>query len=128
MKVKLEESYRDFYTLTDLERAKAVIKAVAEDTETAKGWARYAVAEALKKDTDSCRDIITASAHTAKNCRAWNAYGTEQNSQDMDVWVEALAKTWHGYIEVGAYLTDIWQSGGTPYAEHMYIRRFKEVQ
>lgn len=33
-----------------------------------------------------------------------------------------------GYMEVSAYLTDIWQTGAEDYGAHMYVRRFKEVQ
>lgn len=52
MRVKLEENYKDFYTVTEYEQAKAVIEAEKEDEESAKGWAEYAVHEALKGTKD----------------------------------------------------------------------------
>lgn len=125
MLVKLEERYKEFYTLCDLERAKAIIKMEKEDTETARGWASYAVDEALRGTDDYSREVIQATAHTAQNCRAWDEYG--EGSAHMDVWIDAIARTQKGFVEVGAYLSDIWQSGAVRYKEHMYIRYFREV-
>lgn len=45
----------------------------------------------------------------------------------MDVWVEATAKTYFGFVEVGAYLSDIWNTGAVKYTEHMYIKYYKAV-
>lgn len=131
MKVTLEKNYRKYYTLEDLDRAKQVIAAEKEDESTVKEWAEMAIREALKNDDgiydDYIVEIFKAEAHTAKNHRVWNAYGycdpEEANTQDMDVWIEFAAELEHGYIKGGAYLTDIWQTGGTRYKQHMFIRR-----
>ena len=135
MKVTLEKDYRKYYTLEDLDRAKRVIAAEKEDESTVKEWAEMAIREAIKNDegipNDYIVEIFKAEAHTAKNCRIWNAYGyidpEEANTQDMDVWIEFAAELGQGYIKGGAYLTDIWQTGGTDYREHMYIRRAEFV-
>ncbi len=122
MKVTLEKNYKDYYTLTDLERAKAIIRYEKDDNETAKGWAEYAVREALKGTDDGLERVLEASAETARNCNAWNLYG---DTADMDVWVRAIAKTQHGFIEIGAYLSDIWQTGENfYYKDRMYIEYF----
>lgn len=126
MKVTLEQNYKNIYTINDLERAKMVISYEKDDEETAKGWAEYAVNEALKGRDDWCREVIKAEAHTAKNYRAWDAYGDE--TKDMDIWIDAIAETSNGFITVGAYLTDIWQTGSEDYRQHMYTRYFKEVR
>lgn len=122
MKVTLEKDYRSFYTLEDLDRAKAVIAYEKEnDEETVKGWAEYAVREALKGTGDYYMEVLKAEAHTAKNRRAWNAYG--ENTGDMDVWIEATAETEKGFMKIGAYLSDIWNTGAEDYKNHMYIRK-----
>lgn len=131
MKVTLEKDYRKYYTLDDLDRARKVIAAEKEDESTVKEWAEMAIHEALKNDDgiydDYIVEIFKAEAHTAKNHRVWNAYGycdpEEANTQDMDVWIKFAAETEKGYIKGGAYLSDIWQTGGTDYRQHMYIRR-----
>lgn len=131
MKVTLEKNYRKYYTLDDLDRARKVIAAEKEDESTVKEWAEMAIREAIKNDDgvyeDYIVEIFKAEAHTAKNHRVWNAYGycdpEEANTQDMDVWIEFAAETESGYIKGGAYLSDIWQTGGTRYKQHMFIRR-----
>ena len=126
MRVTLEKEYKSRYTLTDIEAAKAVIKyEKEEDEETAKGWTEYAVREALRGGDDYLEYVIEASAETARNCRAWNAYG--EGTQDMDVWIRGTARTRKGFVEVGAYLTDIWTTGAEIYKHHMYIEKFERV-
>lgn len=122
MKVTLEKDYKDFYTVSDLERAKEIIKIEKDDLETPKGWAEYAVREALKGTDEFDRDVLEASARTAKNRKAWNCY--YEGSYDMDVWITATARTSKGMIEIGAYLSDIWQSGAAPYKNNMYIQYY----
>lgn len=126
MKVKLEQGYKNHYTISDLERAKAVIKAEREDTETAAGWAEIAIREALKDRGDWLNKVLEASACTAKNCRAWDAYDT--GTQDMDIWIAATAETDRGFIKIGAYLTDIWNTGSEDYRNHMYISYYTEAR
>lgn len=133
MKVTLQKDYRKYYTFEDLDRAKLVIQSEKEDECPIESCAVWAVNEVLgylnrTKSTDYTfaeeTDIIKATARTAKNCRAWNAYG--EGTQDMDVWIEAFAFTGNCFVEIGAYLSDIWGTGGTPYAHHVYYRVFAE--
>lgn len=132
MKVKLHKDYKEFFTIRDLEIAKAIIaNEKTEDEWTAAEWAEYAVSEALKGKSDYLVEVMKAEAVTAKNCRVWNAYPigdvNDGNSHDIDVWIDATAKTAHGFIVVGAYLSDIWGtcSGESPtYQNHEYIEYY----
>ena len=124
MLVKLQERYKDFYTVSDLERARAVIRMMREDEEVVAGYAEYAVHEALKGKDDFLRRILKATAHTAKNRRVWDAY--DNGSEDMDVWIDAIAETAFGFIKVGAYLSDIWQAGAVPFVQYMYVHYYTE--
>ena len=134
MKVTLEKDYRRLYTLEDLDRAKEVIACEKEDESTIASWAVYAVNEVLRTLNENEHkgfayadesDIFRATARTAKNCRAWNAYG---ETHDMDVWIEAYAYTYNCFIEIGAYLSDIFQTGAEPYAQHTYYRIFEQTK
>ena len=125
MRVKLEKNYKDFYTMSDLDRAKAIIAYEKDDEMSAKEWTEYAVREALKDDPHNFFvETLKAEAHTAKNYRAWNRYNDE--SADMDVWINAIAETSKGFIKVGFYLSDAWETGATPYKHHMYIVNYSE--
>lgn len=125
MKVKFEKDYKDFYTLADVERAKKVISYEKDDEETPTGWAEYAIKEALKDTMEYCDEVIRASAETTRNNRIWDAYG--EGTGTLDVWITALAKTREGFIEIGAYLSDIWQSGAEPYKDHMIVNQYRPI-
>lgn len=125
MKVTLEKEYRSRYTLEDIDAAKIVIAAEKDDGEKPAGWLEYAVNEYLKNKNDYLVRIIEAKAETARNCRAWNLYGTGE-SKDMDVWISGIAKTADGFLEIGAYLSDIWQTGAVDYRHHMYATYYTE--
>ena len=129
MKVTLETDYKRFYTICELEQAKAVIKAEKEDEETPSGWAEYAVREALKdQDDDYLIEVIKAEAHTVRNNRVWNAYGFDENTGFFDVWIDAIARTRNGFVVVGACLSDIWQTGAVEYKNHMLIHHYRLVE
>lgn len=122
MKVKLDKNYRSIYTLEELDMAKAVISNEKEyDEESPKGWAEYAAVEALKGEDEYLVEVLSAEATTAKNRRIeWDRFC--EGSGQMDVYIRFLAETTKGFIRGGAYLSDIWESGGTEYKQHMYIR------
>ena len=121
MKINFGKDYKRIFTLEDLDACK-IVKAFAKEDETnIKEWAEYAVNEAVK-GSDYCVKVLEASAEYARNRRAFHAYG--DGSGKMDVWISATAKTSRGFIEVGAYLSDIWQTGATAYKEHMYIQEY----
>lgn len=130
MKVKMEEGYKKFYTIEDVEKARKVIAFCKEDEMKIEEWAVYALTELLKYKSHGpieCNNIIRASAHTIRNIRAWNKY--DSDSRDMDVWVKFLAeieylegdKIIKAIVDVGAYLTDIWDSGATSYLDRIFV-------
>lgn len=130
MKVTLQKDYRNIYTLSDLEHAHLVIAEMREDESTAKAYAEMAVREALEGREDYLDYIVTATAHTAKNCRILDAYGWgdgETGSGNMDVIIAFTARTYSGFVEGEAYLTDIWQTGCEPYKHHMFVQYFQKV-
>lgn len=127
MKVTLEKNYKSFYTIEDLEIAKSVIKNMKEDTFSAKEYLKMAVGDYLRNEKGYCEEVISAEAITSLNGRAWNAYSGDIESQHMDIWISGLAKIGYkeSYIEIGAYLTDIWSiSDIESRADHYFIRRF----
>ena len=124
MKVSMYKDYKNL-TLNQIDQMKAVIAAEKEDEETAKGWATYAINEALKDEIHSIVEIYKATAETALNNRIWNAYG--EGTGYADVWIEAVAETTAGFVKVGAYLSDIWQTGAQPYNNFEYIEKYNRA-
>ena len=131
MKINFPKDYKRFFTLEDLDACK-VVKAMQKDDETpVKDWAEYAVNEGLWNGDgvcggDYCVKVLEVSAEYARNNRIYNAYG--DGSGNMDIWITAAARTTNGFIEIGAYLSDIWQTGATPYKEHMFVQVYTRKQ
>lgn len=113
MKVTLEKDYRKYYTLEDLDHAKAVIACAKDDESKIAEYAEMTVNEVVKDGGDYCVEILKATAHTAKNCRAFDAYG--EGTGNMDIWIEAVAETTSAFVKIGAYLSDIWMIGDGQY-------------
>lgn len=120
MKVLLPKDYKKYFTIEEYEIAKEIIKMEREDdASTAKEMAEYAVREALKND-DLCylEEILEARAEVCRN--KYQAYDKVydryfEGSQLMDVYISGVAKVSFGYLEFGAYLSDIWETGAREY-------------
>lgn len=130
MKVTLPKDYRQYFTLDDLDRAKAVIASFKEDTTTLKELAESAVSEALRGEKYGwCEEVLKVEAHVGKNNRIPLDYFTD-GSLNFDVYIDFTAQ-WGGvcggYIKGTASVYDIWNAP-TEYRQHMYYRIFKEVK
>ena len=127
MKVKMTADSKRLVSLEDAKMVSRIIREMKDDEETAEGYARYAVNAASEYGTVK---VYEAEAEIAKNSRVWNAYG--EDTKDFDVWIKATARTSDGFVDVGAYLTDIWALTGDNYNEiaqkYMYIRRYSECK
>ena len=113
MKVLLPKDYKKYFTVKEYEIAKEIIKIEKEDASTAKDMAEYAVREALKND-DLCylEEILEAKAEVCRNKyqsydKIYDRYF--EGSQLMDVYISGVARVSFGYLEFGAYLSDIWE-------------------
>lgn len=128
MKVTLPSNYRNWFTLDDLDIAKEVIKVMKDDESKVSYYANLAVAHALDvrySGKDYCKEILKADAEVCKNNRAFNVLF--DGSLNFDVWVTAIAQTMYGFIEVQAYLSDIWSmSYDNNYTPHMLIHYYAE--
>lgn len=72
-------------------------------------------------------EILKADAEFAKNARVWDKYG--EGSEKVDVWVNiTIYDGWKNFYMVGAYLSDMWEIGGTDAEElkgRMFIQKFE---
>ena len=118
MKVAMMEDWKKILTVSQYEAAKAVIAyEKVEDSNKPSDWLEYAAREYLN-GTDQCVSrVVEARAEIALNGRVWNVF---EGAGSVDVWVSGLVRTSDGYLEVGAYLSDIWQTGSTPYKAHVH--------
>ena len=129
MKVTLDKDYKNWMTVSELERAKQMITEFKTDFDlTPAYYAEQAAREILaayKADgiTDWVDSVLTASAERSGNGRLYDYWG--DGTGKLDVWITAKVTTSWGYLELGAYLSDIqsicWNSAGEM-ACHMYKR------
>lgn len=117
MKVLLPKDYKKYFTVEEYEIAKEIIKTEREDdASTAKDMAEYAVREALKND-DLCylEEILEAKAEVCKNILIVDCDRYFEGSKLMDIYISGVARVSFGYLEFGAYLSDIWETGAREY-------------
>jgi hypothetical protein len=116
MKVLLPKDYKKYFTVEEYEIAREIIKTEKEDASTAKDMAEYAVREALKND-DLCylEEILEAKAEVCKNILIVDCDIYFEGSKLMDIYISGVARVSFGYLEFGAYLSDIWETGAREY-------------
>lgn len=126
MKVTLPKDYRKTFTLEDMDIARRIIRDMKEDDTTPTWYAEVALGHWIfkrLKNRDGVYEVLRATAEISKNRRSWEAYG--EDTRQMDIWIEAVAKTFDGYLELGAYLTDInGIAPNTDFTDHMYARYY----
>lgn len=113
MKVKLEDNYRDIYTVAEYEQAKRVIEASKEDTMPAKEYAIMAVREVLRANCEFANwEILKVTAETCKNLSiAWDGFC--EGSGLFDVLLSITVKlSFTQFAEIYAKMSDIWQIDG----------------
>lgn len=124
MKVQITDESKKVLTVALIPAAKLIIKSEKEDSFTAADYAEIA-ARLLCREDDSLREVLSARAEIAKNCRVWNAYGdSETSTEELDVWIDFTAETWNGFIRAGAYLSDIWEVGPDDMRETLRSRMY----
>ena len=127
MKVKIEKEHRRFLQPAIAEHMIDVM--AQEDASRPVDLAEMAIREILKGTDDSIsrKSILKADAIVARNCRVQDLYF--EGSEDHDIWIRATARTSEGYIEIGAYVSDIWQIGALEPGElrrRAWVQYFRE--
>lgn len=126
MRVKMPKDYKMWMTVAEAEQAKLVIAYEKEyDDEKVEAWAEMAANEALRGTSDYVSEILKAEAEICKNGRIYDRYS--EGTGMIDVWIRGVAKTGTGFLEFGACLSDIWETGGTEYKSEMWIQEYKRV-
>lgn len=123
MKITMTENSKNCIHVSEMPEVRKIMNDLKEDTGMMH-YAKMAARVASGKNDDF--EILKATAEMAQNCRVWNAY--TDNSEKLDVWLEVYAyNPYHGFFDIGIYLTDVWAITGYNSEEiksHMYIKPF----
>ena len=125
MKIKFGAEQKKYITVAELSIVKQIISDMKEDD----GLMEYAEIAARIASGGYVVKVYERSAEIAKNGRIYNAYGDD--TENLDIWINAAALTSEGFVMFGIYLTDVWNITGDNAEEiksHMYIRKFQEVK
>ena len=125
MKIKFGSEQKKYITVAELPIVKQIISDMKEDD----GLMEYAEIAARIASGGYVVKVYECSAEIAKNGRIYNAYGDD--TENLDIWINAAALTSEGFVMFGIYLTDVWNITGDNAEEiksHMYIRKFQEVK
>lgn len=133
MKVKFTKQAKNYITVAEAAEARKIIESLKnDDDESATDYLRSAGNLANKMINNSpfgIDRVLEADAEISRNNRAWDNY--HEGSGKLDVWVQGLVKAdLDTYMEIGAYLSDIWNITGNnemdvDIIEHMYIEVYR---
>ena len=132
MKVKFTKQAKTYITVAEAAEARKIIESFKNDDESATDYLRSAGNLANKMINNSpfgIDRVLEADAEISRNNRAWDNY--HEGSGKLDVWVQGLVKAdLDTYMEIGAYLSDIWNITGNnemdaDIIEHMYIEVYR---
>ena len=130
MKVKIAKRNRELWGSRLMAIADHMVDWMAqEDSSRPAEMAEMAIREILKGTDDWLPDrkILKAEATVEPNSRIWELYF--DGSDDFDIWIRATARTGMGFIEIGVYLSDIWQIGALEPGElrrRAWVQYFRE--
>ena len=131
MKVTINmKEMRDVWTMADIDRARTLQAAMKDDASTPADYLRMAArAFCADRDDFGLREVLSASAEIAGNGRLdWDRMA--DGCGKMDVWIEGCFLTWDRFVEIGCYLSDIWELTGSQdqtaenLLAHSYIREY----
>lgn len=131
MKATLPRGYKDLFTINELKQAKNAIKALRDDPETAKEYAKDAATHYCSVfDCGWINEPLTGKATVTMNRQGeYNAIGTDTGY--TDVMIEGVCQGWNKdgkrmYVEIAALLSDIWRIGdGGNYTAGIYCKEYK---
>lgn len=143
MKVKLEKNYKDFYTVSEYENAKAVIESMKEDTTKPAEYLEMAGREWCRENGFSFFGIFGEAEAETKLGAEYNAICENSGRVDVDIRGYFTAyRPREGYspsdlhyfedfiIEIHAPLTAIWQIDGETNVfspRRVYAKKYREA-
>lgn len=132
------------FTSDEMPIVKRIIRYEREDTNTPEDLAKLAMSVVTNEINKELKEegylgiytndweIYNANAVMCKNNRVWNYF--DDNSRDIDVWIEWLAVTeYYGAVKCGICLSDVYSicadlSNVDDVFPHMYIDKYEPLR
>lgn len=136
MKVTITKESLGYLTVNDYAFAKKIVKDERDDEMSAKDYAELAAHAILSSGyygkNDSLVKILSADASICRdNATGYDRFG--DGCGYLNVYVDATAETYDGFLKFGCLLSDIWDLDGsaetkTALVNHAYIRYYTEKE
>lgn len=136
MKVTIKKESLDILTVNEHEHAKQIVRDMREDEMPLNDYAEFAanaiLGSGIYGKNDVLREILKASACiTRDSATDYNRFG--EGCGFLNVWIEAVAETYDGFLKFGCLLSDIWNLDGSvetknALVDHAYIRYYTEKE
>ena len=130
MKVSIKKESLDILTVNEYEHAKQIVRDMRDDEMPLNDYAEYAANAILHSGNignhDCLQSILRASACiTRDSATDYNRFG--EGCGYLNVWIEAIAETYDGFLKFGCLLSDIWNLDGSAemkdaLCNHAYIQ------
>lgn len=130
MKVIIKKESLDILTVNEHEHAKQIVRDMRDDEMPLNDYAEYAANAIIGSGRfgkrDVLRGILKASASIARDSSTeYDRFG--EGCGFLNVWIEAIAETYDGFIKFGCLLSDIWDLDGSAESKsalcnHAYVR------
>lgn len=127
MKVSMTSKSKSIITLNEAPAARKIILDLKENPTTVEEYAKIGASVLTEHWHDGFGvEILKAKAEISKNRSVWDYY--HDKSENLDVWIEATARSANAFYEFGIYLSDVWRVGQdeSHILENMFVRRFTE--
>jgi hypothetical protein len=130
MKVTIKKESLDILTVNEHEHAKQIVRDMRDDEMPLNDYAEYAAHAILGSGrygkNDVLRGILKASASITRDIMTdYDRFG--EGCGYLNVWIEAIAETYDGFVKFGCLLSDIWNLDGSAemksaLCNHAYIQ------
>lgn len=123
MRIHFYKEDRQYFTLAEAPIIDTIIKDMKSSSETVAEQVKYA----MNAFNIHAYDVLKADAKIARNHKTLNYYNDESGT--IDIWVDAIVKTYNAFYMVGFFLSDAWSVAADNHdeiASRMHVRKFIE--
>lgn len=126
MRVRFDKEDKKYFSMAEAPIVNAIIKDMKTSEDSLENAVEYAM---IALDIYDVIHIFETDAKISHNCRVWNYYN--DNSETIDIWVNATVSTNDTFYIIGFYLSDAWSVDDKNHAEiasHITVRKFVETE
>lgn len=128
MKTSFDSMYKQILTVEEYEQGKELQKVMKEDNTPINYYGKMVCIEVMKEIENDWLDRVLETKATIQVNSRLSQYNYHGETGFMDILIETIGKTGHGFIEASMWLSDIWQIDGETLIPNVYEYYCRKVQ